>query len=172
MSLPSDLPEPITIQKTDLSPARPSDSQSLWKKFIDGLRTAVGFKPVYLAERFAEARIATTEAENEIKLLKAKQDYELVQAQIRQMDGTTEANRLDAETKARRANAEARRDESKARMMEWVVQQLKAGTLSREEAGERLREVISQIEMWGGYVEFDLPKSLDGPSAREDDSEA
>ena len=80
----------IAVARTTVGPENPQDSRSLWDKFVDGVRQAVGFKPVFLSEKWAEAKIRQEnakamrdEAEAVARVLEARSNYEAKMAKIR-----------------------------------------------------------------------------------------
>jgi hypothetical protein len=153
MSLvPYEDPEPVIIHRSELKPSDPSDPPSRWRQFLDAVRAAVGLKPLYLCERWAEARVRkeevkteSDELDNEIKLLKAKQEYELITAKVREQDAKTK--QIEAKTLGMRAQT---------RLMEKAA---KAAQISPAEADAWLASIKQRIELeHGGHIEVELPE--------------
>ena len=68
-----------------LKPAGRRGSPSRWTWLIDALRRIIGLKPLYLAERWADAKVRQEEATADAKLLAAKADYERVMAESQKL---------------------------------------------------------------------------------------
>lgn len=157
-----------TLASVDLKPAASTDSPTIWRQFIDALRTAIGLKPIHLAQRYAEAKIETIEVTSQAAILRARQDYEEVMALIslRVRDG--EANRAKVMAEARKLRAEARQDEAKARILELAARHLEDRSLSPGQAWEQVRSVLEKIESaYGGRAELQLPPPTNGRQGRE-----
>ncbi len=83
--LPSKEPGTV-VQQTQLGPSDPKDERNWWHKFVNFLRQNIGLKPLYLAERFAEARVRKEEVEAEKTLLEAKSIYEMTVATAKKIE--------------------------------------------------------------------------------------
>lgn len=145
----------LVVQRTDLEPTDPKDSRKLWQRFIDALRTTIGLKPIYLAERWAIAKVRQEEADADARLLAAKAHYELAMAEARRIE-------LEAQAKYTKDMAEADRIRILNELAQNASNQLVADILnahsqSPEETLEYLSRVIQQISLHGGTVEIDLP---------------
>jgi len=169
MSLvPLEDPHQTIVQKTTLGTVDPSDSPGAWRTFWDAVRTAIGLKPIHLAERFAKARIQVIEVDNEIKQLKAREEFEKTMAEVSKikLDGQASAEKIKAEAQILRAKA--RQEKAKARVFELAARQIESRMLSPEEALERLLEIKEKIELvHGGAIEFQLPKPAEDTSQAE-----
>ena len=136
----------------DSSDAR--DSRSGWQKFIDGLRQSVGLKPLYLAERWAEAKVRQEEIDAEARLLEAKANYELAMAEVRKMEREGQSKQQIDEAIAGFIRSQTDTPE----IVLSIIQNLSdASTLAPGEALANLEDVIKRIELHGGAVEVDLP---------------
>lgn len=151
----------LIVQKTQLGPVDPRDSRTVWQIFVDGLRQTIGLKPIYLAERWAAAKVRQEEVDAESRLLAAKANYELAMAQIRRMDRESESKQNVDEAVVDYLRSKTMSPE----IMRAAIAQLRnAYSQSPEQALENLLNVIQKIEQHGGTVEFDLLRE-----AKEDD---
>jgi hypothetical protein len=159
---PSDEKNELVIQRTDLRPIDRADSRSLLERLFDALRQTFGMRPIYLIERFAEAKVAQEEskvrqsdAEANAKLLAAQADYTLKMAQARQIE-------LAAKGKFAIDMAYAEKLQIVNELLRdvkdpLVVQLVRSAFANPDDAIQMLKEVIGRIERKGGTVEFDLP---------------
>ena len=144
----------LVVHKTELEPIDPGDSRSAWLKFVDGLRHTIGLKPLYLAERWTEAKVRQEEADADTRLLAAKAEYELAMAQARSLE-------LAAQGKLARDVAEAGLLRAQANAIDMasnnvVAELMQSASADPSEALENLKSVIEQIKMLGGNVGIDL----------------
>lgn len=158
-------PQEIVVQKTEAKPLRSTDSRGLWWDFLDGLRRAIGFKPLYLAERWGIAKVRKIEVEveakdvdNQVKLIQARVEAEKAMSAIRTAE-------LDAKTKAEKEKAvikhitvQTRDAQARARITELAANMLEDESKTPEEIQAKLDSVISQIQAFGGCVELDIPE--------------
>ena len=147
--------EELVVQRTDLQPADVRDSRTRWDKFIDVLRTTVGMKPLYLAERWALAKVRQEEADADARLLAARATYEQAMAEARRIE-------LEAESHFEKSMAEAeymrlRSDLIRSATNPLASELLAATTQDTTELLARLEDVMNRIELHGGTVEIDLP---------------
>ncbi len=141
----------LVVQRNDLEPTDPKDHRSLWAKFIDSLRQSIGFRPVYLAERWAVAKVRQEEVDADARLYAAKAQYELAMAQVHKIE-------LEAEASYEKGMAEAYQIRTASNVSQRVVSELlDAKKRTPEEALEYLEDVMNRIRMAGGTVEIDLP---------------
>jgi hypothetical protein len=149
--LPAERPsDELVVQESVLRPINPQDKPSRWKRFLNGLRTTIGLKPLYLAERFATAKVRKEEIDNDIKLVNAKLEFQKTMAEMRRLE--RESKSKSAETKAK-----TKKIQVETQIQEWALEQLKAKNLSPEEAANHLAEIIQKIELiHGGRVEIPL----------------
>ena len=125
--------------------------------FIDSLRQTVGLKPLYLAERWAVAKVRQEEVNVDATLLAAKAQYELATAEARRIE-------LEAQAKYEKSMAEAERirifnELAATASSSLVANILSANTQTPDGALHNLMQVIQQIHMHGGMVEMELPQS-------------
>lgn len=155
MSLvPSDEVE-IVVQQTSFSPANASDSRSYWTKFIDLCRRCVGMKPMVLADRFAEAKVAQEEATATAILLEAQGKFELAKA--------------EAAARLMEAEGKSQKDLATARLIDGIADGnadqalvdtiLKGKSVTTAEALEQVELISEQIRLLGGHVEWCDPSS-------------
>lgn len=176
MSLvPFDQPEEAVVQKTEVVPANPKDTPAWWVKTLNCLRTAIGLKPLYLAERFAIAKVRLVEvesesrhADNHIKLLNAKLEAEKVMSAVRiaEAEANTKKERETAIT--RHIAAQTKDLQERARLAAKARKHLEDISKTPKELTEHLQSLIKQIEMAGGSVELDIP---DLPTPKEKDKD-
>lgn len=150
----------LVVQRTDLEPFNRKDARSIWETFLDGIRATIGLKPLYLAERWAEAKVRQEEADATARLMEAKAKYELAAAEARKLQ-------LEAEAAYAKGMAEADRIQIQNSLLAkasnpLAAELLAAGTRDAREAFEYMNRVIQQIEMHGGVVEIELPTSDEG----------
>jgi len=148
MNLKSKNEGELVVQRTELEPLGPSDSQSIWKNFIDGIRVTIGLKPLYLAERWVVAKVRQEEVDADARLLSAKADYEKAAAEARAIE-------LEAEATHAKGMAEARLIERASSKM--VTDLIGSRNVDPAAAFDYLASVIQQIEAYGGVIEFELP---------------
>lgn len=154
MSTVPDLPEKAIVQRADLVPRDPKDNSSWWRRACDFLRTCIGMRSFDRADRWSEAKVRMEEEkvrgltiENDIKLTRARIEFEQIEQRFR--EGKIEA--IKAETAAQ--------DElTQAKIRALFVDQLKAGTLTPEEAWEIIQDLKSRIHLAGGQVDIDPPE--------------
>lgn len=158
MSLvPSNQPDTV-VQQTEFEPADAKDTRTAWQKFVDAIRQSIGLKPLYLAERWAVARVRNEEIDADAKLLDATAKYELAAATAKQIA-------LQAEGKHAKDMAIAKLIESKTKDTpdpNTVVELLEAGDISIEDALANLESIAQQIRMHGGSVELRITDQSDG----------
>jgi hypothetical protein len=164
MSLvPYDEPEQNVVQWAELKPIDPADKLGWWRSFFDDVRAFVGMKPLYLSERWAEAKVASLEVkveseevDNEVKLLRAKMDYEKVMAEVREKDRESAAKAEKEKAVAEYVGAQTRVLTAQSRLLEKAS---KAKQMSPDEARAWLEETQRKIELLhGGCVEYKLPE--------------
>ena len=143
-------PEQAIIQRSELKPKDPKDKSNRWWRFIIGLRTTIGLKPLYLTERFAEAKVCSIETDNQVKMLNARKDFELAMVEVEKK--RQEATLLGAQ--AREKNADAHIKELAANYMETKK-------LPPEEILEKVKSLMSQIASYGGCAEIKFPELPD-----------
>jgi hypothetical protein len=147
--VPSNPPNTI-VQQTEFEPADPKDTRTAWQAFVDAIRQSVGLKPLYLAERWAVARVRNEEIEADGKLLDARAKYELAAATAKQIA-------LQAEGQYAKDIAIAKLIESKTRNTpdpNSVIELLEARETSVDDALANLESIAQQIRMLGGSVEI------------------
>ncbi len=161
MSLTPQSENRAVVQRTELQPLDPKDSRSRWQRFVDFLRQNIGLKPLYLAERYAEAKVRQEEAkarqeevDADVRLLQAKVDYERA---------LVEAEKMRRESAGKRA-----KDVAQAGLTKAVTRLINAGELDCVEAIEELQAIIQRIQSQGGLVEFELPEPEEGEAGDED----
>jgi hypothetical protein len=121
-----------SITRTTIAkPTGSDDNTSSWQRFIEALRTTIGLKPIYLAERWVEAKVHA--AEDEARLLAAQAEY---------AKAVAEAERLEAQHKTIAA-----KDELVRRLLE---------NESTADAMQQLLITLRKIEQHGGSVEVIL----------------
>jgi hypothetical protein len=143
-------PEQAIIQRSELKPKDPKDQPSRWWRFINGLKTTIGLRPLYLTERFAEAKVCSIETDNQVKLLNAKKDYELAM--------------VEAEKKRQEATllgAQAREKNAEAHIKELVHTYMETKLLPPEEILEKVNSLLSQFASFGGCAEIKFPELPD-----------
>ncbi len=164
MSLPAPFEEPskVVIQRANLKPIDPDDKPNWWRSFVDDLRAFIGMKPLYLSERWAEAKVGALEVkvesekvDNEVKLIRAKMDYEEVMAEVREKDRESAARAEKEKAVAEYIGAQTRHHTALARLLEKAS---RAKQMSPDEARAWLEETQRKIELnHGGCVEYKLP---------------
>jgi hypothetical protein len=138
----------------------PQDKVTTWRKFTDGLRRLVGLRSIELANRFAEAKVRQEEANATDKEADAFVKIKIAEAQY--IEAMARAQQIRAE--ADKLQIENRMTEHKLRFEEAMqnpqVQKLiLAKDRSPEELQEELGNIMTQIRVAGGNVEFDLPET-------------
>lgn len=162
-NLPPPEREEIIVGRTDLVPHDSVDKPSLWRRFIDGIRTVIGLKPLYLAEEWARAKVLEVETsaekntlDSQAKLLEAKAAYELAIAEAR-------ARTLGAEGQHAKDMAEAQLLETKSRLLaspevqELSEQLIQGEDMEVADALDKLELLMQRILMNGGVVELAIP---------------
>lgn len=145
--------EQAVVQKTDLAPISKDDPPSKWKEFLNTIRTFVGMKPLYYADRFAEARVQEIEIENQIKLIQAKGDYELKMAEAAKK--RAEAKKIESEIPQPTTSEDPQ-----------IATLLKDHTI--EEAWGMVQDLMNEIQLRRGSVEIVPPNLIEGPDEETD----
>ena len=144
----------VVVQSTQLAPIDPNDSRSVWRRFVDGVRQTIGLKPVYLAERWAEAKVRQEEIDAESASLAAKANYELAMALVRKMERESESQQeLDSAV----ADYIRSQTDSPDIVLSVIKNLRNSKSQSSEETLEYLRDVTKRIEFQGGTVEIETP---------------
>lgn len=168
MSPIADEPELHIAQRAALRPDNPRDHPTRWRRFLDFLRTRIGMKPLWLAERWAEARVAAMETDNSAKLLAAKKDYELAMSEIRRAESRGRIDDADAEL----LRAKAKSTLADAKVKEAVARLIEARNEPPEQSLINLEDVIQRLLTHGAVVEVqppELPESEQDSSTSEVD---
>lgn len=137
----------LVAQRTELSPTDKNENPGIWLSFTNFIRQNIGLKPLWLSERWAEARVRSLEIDNEVRLLNAKLQYGATMAEVRHKHAETDALQHTST--------------SNDQLHDLIALQIQQEQMSPDELRERLQKIISKIEMHGGCVEFGLPEDPD-----------
>lgn len=153
----------LVVQNTELEPVDSKDERSIWYRLLDTLRTTIGLKPLYLAERWTTARIRNEEVNADTTLLAARAQFELAAAEAHRIQ-------LEAEGRFQKDTAIAeyiRRTNSNDDDVSALVQGLlEAASRSPDDCATDLLSVIERIQLLGGTVEIEHHKSEDKQSPK------
>jgi hypothetical protein len=162
---PSNEPESMTAQKSDLVPSRPTDSPSSWYRFLDSVRALLGAWPVHLGQRWAVAKIRKQEIdpesraiENRIKFMNACREYEETMARAEQIRLQAATDAKKGEAIADHIAAQTRSLKADARMKELIIQMVRAEKMTPAEAQEWVVSVVERIRTFGGSVGIETPE--------------
>ena len=155
----------LVVQNTNLQPVEPSDDRSAWQAFVDALRTTIGLKPIYLAERWSTAKVRQEEADADAKLLEARAKFEIAAAEAQRIRLEAEGNYEKDMAIAQYIRTQSSGESDAGSLVQRMID---ASSKSTDECANDVIAIIEEIRLLGGTVEVEDRSKT--PIARAQDS--